>query len=59
MITFVPSENMKEEKVTVLKPKLHPEKCTACRKSVETCGYNALALDKNYEKLKITGYLKN
>lgn len=41
---FVPSENMKEEQVTVLKPKLHPEKCTACRKCVEACGYNALTL---------------
>ncbi len=41
---FVPSENMKEENVTVLKPKLHPEKCTACGKCVAACGYNALAL---------------
>lgn len=41
---FVPSKNMKEESVTVLKPKLNPEKCTACGKCVEACEYNALAL---------------
>ena len=41
---FVPSENMKEESVTVLKPKLNLEKCTACGKCVEACEYNALAL---------------
>lgn len=41
---FVPSVNMAEEVVTVLKPEVHPEKCIACGKCVEACTYNALAL---------------
>ena len=43
---FVPSEDMKEEAVTVLKPELHQDKCTGCGKCVKACTYNALALVK-------------
>ena len=41
---FVPSDDMTEEIVTVLKPELDSKKCVACGKCVKACTYNALAL---------------
>ena len=43
---FVDSVNMQEKEVTILKPKINSEKCTACGKCVNACKFNALALVK-------------